>query len=138
MIILDTSGVLAALDARQSQHAEAARVLREPQRRILSPFVLAELDYLISHRVGEVQARDFLEDVAAGGYELHPFTSQEVAAALRIMKRYADMPLGLADASVMALADVYGCSTFLTLDERHFRAVLNAEGRPFHLLPQDA
>ena len=52
MILVDTSGLLAALDPRQAHHIAAAQVLLRPQRRILSPFVLAELDYLIARNGG--------------------------------------------------------------------------------------
>ena len=60
MILLDTSGLLAALDASQSHHAEAAaRLAAAHPPLLLSPFVLAELDYLIASRVG-LFARGFL------------------------------------------------------------------------------
>ena len=45
--------------------------------------------------------------------------------------------IGLADASVVVLAERYSCASVLTLDERHFRVLL-ANGRPFRLLPADA
>ena len=135
MILVDTSGVLAAVDPRQAQHAAAARVLLQPQRRILSPFVLAELAYLISTHAGSTGAVKLLGDVANGAYELQAFASQDVSAAMAIIERYADLNLGLADASVVVLANRYGCLDVLTLDQRHFRAVLGPGGRPFRLLP---
>jgi len=52
VILFDTSGLLANYDRRDRHNADAARVLMQPQRRILSPFVLAELDYLISRTGG--------------------------------------------------------------------------------------
>lgn len=70
MILLDTSGLLANYDRRDRHHADAARVLMQPQRRILSPFVLAELDYLISHPGGQNAETTMLDDVARGSYEL--------------------------------------------------------------------
>ena len=54
MIILDTSGLLAAIDASQAWHDRARRALEAtPPPWLLSPFVLAELDYLLAARVGE-------------------------------------------------------------------------------------
>ena len=49
MIVLDTGGLDAALDANEVLHgrAVAALVAATPPR-VLSPFVLAELDYLIA------------------------------------------------------------------------------------------
>ena len=53
MIVLDTSGLLAALDAGQRQHELARQVLEDDSGPLLlSPFVLAELDYLLLGRVG--------------------------------------------------------------------------------------
>lgn len=139
MIVLDTSGLLAAIDASQRQHAAAAAALRESTApRLLSPFVLAELDYLISKRVSSTAARAFLDQVAAGVYRLEPMEADDVAAACQIIDRYADLGLGLADASLVVLADRYRTSDVLTLDERHFRAVRGPGGRPFRILPADA
>ncbi len=73
MILVDAGGLLAAVDPRQAYHAEAMQVLVLPQRRILSPFVLAKLDYLIATRTGQGEELTLLGDVARGVYELAPF-----------------------------------------------------------------
>lgn len=139
MIVLDTSGLLAALDGSQSRHAAAAAALRAAAGpRLLSPFVLAELDSLLSTRVSTPVARTFLDEVAGGAYQLEPFSSDDVAAAGAVLDRYADLDLGLADASIVVLAERHGCSDVLTLDERHFRAISGPRRRPFRLLPADA
>jgi len=138
VILVDTSGVLAAVDRRQAGHAAAARVLSRPQRRILSPFVLAELDYLIATHGGQMEELKLLGDVARGAYELEPFTAEDVLAASRIIERYADLQLGLADASIVVLAARYRCRDVLTLDQRHFRVVRGPNDQPFRILPQDA
>jgi predicted nucleic acid-binding protein len=138
VILLDTSGLLANYDRRDRNHGEAARILAEPQRRILSPFVLAELDYLIAEIGGQMAELTLLEDVAQGAYQLEPFSSAEVGAARAIIERYADLQLGLADASIVVLAERFGCHDILTLDERHFRAILGPSGKPFRILPRDA
>lgn len=138
MILVDTSGALAAIDPRQAHHAAAARALRQPRRRVLSPFVLAELDYLISSKAGPREALKLLRDVARGAYELAAFGAADIAAATAVLERYADLDLGLADASLVVLAERHGCRDVLTLDERHFRALLGPRGQPFRLLPRDA
>ncbi len=139
MIVLDTSGLLAALDASERHHAAAADALRSggPER-LLSPFVLGELDYLLTTRVDPRVARALLAEVASGAYRLEPFDAADVRAAAAVIDRYADLNLGLADASVVVLADRYATADVLTLDERHFRSVRDAHGRPFRLLPADA
>ena len=137
MILVDTSGVLAAIDPRQTHHADAARVLLRPQRRLLSPFVLAELDYLITRNGGQAEELKFLADVASGAYELQPFDAADVEAAMSVVQGHADLVLGLADASIVVLARRHRCLDVLTLDQRHFRVVEGPNAQPFRLLPHD-
>lgn len=138
MILLDTSGLLAAIDAAQPRHeAAAATLLDDPGPLVLSPFILAEIDYLLERRVGPVAQRKLLRDVAAGAYRLEPFSEVQVERASEVIERYSDHRIGLADASLVVLSERHGCLELLTLDERHFRVVTGADGRPFHLLPAD-
>jgi len=139
LIVLDTSGLLAAIDSSQRLHAAAAAAIRAATTPLLlSPFVLAELDHLISSRVSSRAATALLDQVADGAYRLEPMGPDDVARASEIIGRYRDLELGLADASVVVLAERHGAHDILTLDERHFRAVAGPGGRPFRLLPADA
>jgi len=139
VILLDTSGLLAAIDASQHRHIAARDALRSaPAPWILSPFVLAELDFLLVARVGQAAERALLGEVARGVYRLEPFNAGDIAAADQVIGRYADLQIGLADASLVVLADRFGIADVLTLDERHFRALRVPGGRPFRLLPADA
>jgi hypothetical protein len=104
----------------------------------LSPFVLAELDYLIATRISPVSARALIGQVAAGAYRLEPMGAEDIAAAGGIIDRYRDLELGLTDASLVVLAERHATWDLLTLDERHFRAVSGPKGRPFRILPADA
>lgn len=137
MILLDTSGLVASYDRSDRNHASVINVLAKPQRRLLSPFVLAELDYLVTRIAGQAVAIDILDDVIRGSYELVPFSAADVAMAKVTIERYSDLKLGLADASLVVLSQRYTCRDLLTLDLRHFRVVTDSEGRPFRLLPHD-
>jgi uncharacterized protein len=137
LIIVDTSGVLSAIDPRQAQHIAAVEVLRQPQIRLLSPFVLAELDYLITSHGGQAQALRFLADVESGAYQLEPFDATDVAAASEVMRRYSDQQIRLADASLVVLAQRHQCWDVLTLDQRHFRVLRGSGATAFRLLPSD-
>jgi hypothetical protein len=139
LILLDTSGLLAAVDASQRHHAAAARTLAEARApRLLSPFVLAELDYLLGARVGASARLALLSEVAGGAYQLEAFSAGDLEAARALMAKFADADLGLADASIAVLADRHGTGDVLTLDERHFRALRSPTGRAFRLLPADS
>ena len=138
MILLDAGGLFAALNEREPSHPAAKDVLaRDPGPFVLSPFVLAELDYLIATRVGVATELDVLGDVASGAYRLEPFDSDDVARAAAVVGKYRDLDIGLADASIVVLAERYETNRVLTLDERHFRA-LRIGRRRFVVLPADA
>ena len=139
MILLDTSGLLAALDRRSAHHEAAAIALGESEApRLLSPFVLAELDYLLATRVGPHAQPAPLEDVVAGAYQLEPFGPDDVGRALDVIERFSDLRIGLANASIVVLAERHGCADILTLDERHFRALRHGrDDQPFRVFPTD-
>ncbi len=139
MIVLDTGGLYAALDANETLHgrAVAALVAATPPR-VVSPFVLAELDYLVGNRVGHQAQMALIDEVTRGAYQLELFSPEDVGLARRTMERYADLHVGLADASVVVLANRHRTLDLLCTDERHFRALRGPGGKPFRLLPFDA
>lgn len=123
-IVLDTSGLFAALDESQRLHDSAREVLENAQTRLaISPFVLAELDYLISTHVGLNAELAVLE---------------EIEAAKHLIERYRKPGISLADASNVVPAHRHDTLNILTLDQRHFRTLTGPNGRPFRLLPLDS
>lgn len=138
MILLDTSGLLSALDESQRYHHECAALLgKATPPLLLSPFVLAELDYLLMRHVGRRAQAALLEEVARGAYQLEPFGAADIARAAEIVDRYADLEIGLADASIVVLGERHTVSEVLTLDQRHFRAMRMDRRKRFKLLPFD-
>jgi len=117
--------------------ALARQGAREPPRSrsalLLSPFVLAELDYLLAARVGSAARTSLLAEVESGAYQLEPLSGADVGEALTLIRRHAGLGVSLADASVVVLARRHAVQDLLTLDERHFRT-LAVDGRPFRLL----
>ena len=138
MLLVDTSALLANYDRRSEHHLAVKAILAQAQRRILSPFVLAELDYMLNKVGGQSAELPMLQDVAEGRYELAPFSAVDVTSAIRVIERYRALNIGLADASVVVLAQRHQCFDLLTLDQRHFRVILGPDGAPFRILPFDA
>ncbi len=139
MIVLDTGGLYAALDANEELHGRCVAALVSAQSpRVLSPFVLAELDYLIGARTGHEAQMALLDEVVRGAYRLEPFSPEDIARSKRIMERYADLRIGLADASVVVLSQRHGTLDLLCTDQRHFRTLRGPGEKPFRLLPYDA
>jgi predicted nucleic acid-binding protein len=138
VILLDTSGLLSALDESQRYHGECVRSLSEATAPLLlSPFVLAELDYLLMTQIGRRAQIALLEEVARGPYHLEAFDATDVARAKQIIDKYSDLAVGLADASIVVLAERHATADVLTLDQRHFRAMRIAARKRFRILPFD-
>lgn len=139
MIVVDTSGILASKDEGHPLHAATAGVIAEgDDELLLSPFVLAETDYMLDSRLGPAAAREFRNEVATEAYLLVDFDAGEVGAANGVIDRYADLRIGIADASLAVVAARFQTTRLLTLDERHFRVVAPLWGAPsFTVLPAD-
>lgn len=139
MIVLDSGALFAALVETELHH-QACRdaLLGEAPPLVLSPFVLCELDYLLGTSVGVDVELELLDDVARGAYQLEPFSEADIAEAQRVVARYRDLNVGLADASLVVLAGRHDTDRILTLDARHFRSLRTATGAAFTILPADA
>lgn len=104
---------------------------------VLSPFVLAELDYLLATRIGHDAEVAVLEEVERGAYHLESFSAEDVRDSRHLIELYKDLGIGLADASNVVLAHRYDTLDILTLDQRHFRTLKSSRDQPFRLLPLD-
>jgi len=139
VIVVDTSIIVAYMNAADDFHAAVAGWLDGADEDLATtPLVIAEVDYLVGARGGPTARRALYRDLAAGAY-LVEWWPGAMASVVKIAGRYADTGLGLADASLVALAERIGTIEIATLDERHFRAVRPlAGGKAFRLLPADA
>lgn len=138
MLLLDTSGLLAALFPDQRDHAECSEAVKAAKGdRLLSPFVLAELDYLVGKHAGVDAELALLDEVVRGAYRLVDFGDADVASARDVIANYDKLRIGLTDASIVVLSVRFKCLDVLTLDERHFRALRGHTGKRFRILPAD-
>ena len=105
---------------------------------MVSAAILSEVDYLISTKLGVNAELDLLADFLAGAFTLEPFTLADLRRSRELIDQYRALDIGLADAAVIATAERIGTRRIVTVDERHFRVVRAANGKPFTLLPADA
>ncbi len=138
MILIDTSGLIAAADGSDPRHSEVVAALaKEVPPFLISPFVLAEVDYLALTRWGVERELALLDEVARGAFQLAPFDAADLEVAQKLIARYEDQEIGLADASIVVLAHRHRTRRVLTLDHRHFRVLRGPGGKPFTILPGD-
>lgn len=120
-MIIDTSALLAYFDAAEPDHAAVSECIdSSADALVVSPYVVAELDYLVATRVGVDAELAVLRELAGGAWELANCGAAEIEQAARIVTKYQDQRIGIADAANVVLADRYRTRTILTLDRRHF------------------
>lgn len=138
MLICDTSGLLAFFDASDDHCASVTAVVDvDPGPFVISPYVVAELDYLVATRIGMDAELDVLEELSSGAWELAAVTTSDLRMAHALIDRYRDQNIGVADASIVVLAQRYHTDRVLTLDRRQFRVLRTMTGDPFKLLPDE-
>lgn len=132
MMTLDTSAILALLDSRESHHRRAVAALKDDPGPYLVPAgILAEVGFMIERRLGSAVLDLFLGDLEAGAFVLD-CGEGDLPRIHELVRRYGDLPLGTADASVVACAERSG-GRVLTFDVRDFGVV--ARKAPITLLP---
>lgn len=135
-LVLDTGPLLAALDRNDPDHAACAGLVERTREALVVPgLVLAELDYWCHERLDAGVWLLFLEDVLAGAYRVEQPTPADLARCLELQTQYADLGLGVVDASVVALVERLGEHAVATLDHRHFAVVRPRHVEALRLVP---
>lgn len=132
-LTLDTSGVLGLVNRADPDHDRCVAALdADPGPYLVPAGILAEVTYMLEARHGLDVLDAFLGDLEARAYVLEP-GEDDLPRIRALVRRYADLPLGAANASVVACAERNG-GRALTLDDRDFRVV--AREGSITLLPQ--
>jgi predicted nucleic acid-binding protein len=137
VIVVDTSVVVAAMNRRDDHHRTVVAWLEQAKGALItSPLALAEMDYLVTRHGGVAAAQRLYDDFDAGAYRIEWWPAS-IYDCIEVAREYRG--LGLADASLVAIAGRLGTTEIATLDERHFRVLRPLTGEPaFRLLPADA
>jgi predicted nucleic acid-binding protein len=127
VIVLDTSAIFALLNRRDPDHGAVSSVVHEDRGPYVVPAgILAEVTYLVEKRLGDHALDALLTDLDTGGFAFDCGES-DWARVRELVVRYADLPLGAADASVIACAERTG-GPVVTLDRRDFGIVAQEGG----------
>lgn len=122
LVVLDTSALVAFLDSGDRWNAEVTAALRPHAGSLVVPAaILAEISFFIGRDLGQTALQVFVQDIVTGAYELD-CGQQDWPRVRQLVERYADLPLGLADAAVIACAERLNVAV-VTLDYRHFGTV---------------
>ena len=89
---------------------------------------IVETCWLLADRLGPDAEVGFLASVGAGELLRVDLDDADWDRVTELLGTYADLNLGLVDASIVAIAERLGVNTVATLNERDFRVV-----RPRHV-----
>jgi predicted nucleic acid-binding protein len=134
--ILADSGYWIALldhDDRHHQRAISASQTLTEQLVVTWP-VLAETTCVLGKRLGAPAAQDMLRLGELGAYHIHTLTEHDLPQLRGLMEKYADLPMDLADASLVLLAERSGDGRILSTDQRDFRTYRFKQHKPFRNL----
>jgi len=136
MLIVDTGPLVAYLNSRDSDHGSCAELLdSRTDELVVTSYVVTQACYLVGKYVGPAAEINLVEALGAGDLRQIDITVSDLRRMAELMRQYEDFPLGVADASVIALAERLELTEVATLDSQHFRAVAPRHTSALKLLP---
>lgn len=140
MIVVDTGPIVAATFRDDKHHERCLQELtrfRNAARPLLVPsFVAYESSYMIGKLGGAKAEAAFLRLLESGWFRLVDLTDADLARIAVLVERYHDLPLGAADASVVAVAERMRVTDVMTIDVRDFSVVRPAHAPALNLFPR--
>jgi uncharacterized protein len=136
VLVVDAGPLYAAAARSDRNHVRCIELLTRAQRPLLVPaLVVTEVSYLLADRIGEHAELAFARSIAAGELIVEPVLDSEWERIAELTEQYLDLPLGMVDASVVALAERHRLETVATLDHRHFSVIRPKHTTALKLLP---
>jgi len=136
MLIVDTGPLVAVADRDDPDHAVCDELLdTDPGPLVTTALVIAEAGFLIDRQAGPEAEAALVTDVVEGRIVVETLAATDWQRTLELVRTYADLPLGVTDASLIALAERHRVELIATLDHRHFHVVRPAHRDAFDLVP---
>ena len=131
--ILDAGPWVALIDRSESGHEMCLKWLEDYSGKLYSTeAVLTEVLYLLDFSVkAQGAAIDF---VLKSVVELIPTSYESLAKVKNLMKKYSDLPMDYADATIVCLAIDTEISNIATLDKRDF-GIYKIKKQTFQIVP---
>jgi hypothetical protein len=132
--ILDTGPWVALIDRSESRHIESVQWLKNFSGRLYSTeAVLTEVLYILNFSIkAQCAAMNFVLDAVV---QIVPPSIESLKKAKNLMKKYADLPMDYADASIVCLAAETGMQDIVTFDEKDFSIYRLPKKKSFKIMP---
>ncbi len=139
MVLADASFFLALANSADRFHAQAVRALEATDEGLVTTWpVLAELSHLLVARLGVTAQLRFLGGAKLMGLRYVELRGEHWPRLLQLMRKYADLPMDLADASLVLAAEELGDGRILSTDQRDFGVYRWKNRKPFRNLLLEA
>jgi uncharacterized protein len=121
MIIADTGFFTALGNRRDDYHGLALRAMQSLKEPLITTYpVVTEVCQLLRSRVHNSAQVAFMNSIAAGAFSIFELRMQHAARMAMLIEKYEDLPMDMADASLVVLAEALGHGRILTVDQRDF------------------
>lgn len=138
MILADTGFWLALANRRDRHHDAATAALSKLDEQLVTTWpVLTETCHLLTTRLGVEAEVRFIRSARSGAFEIFALDSGHLPRVESLMDKYRELPMDLADASLVILAEELGTGRILSTDRRDFRAYRWKNRKPFRNLLRD-
>lgn len=135
MIIVDAGAFLALFNKCDTHHAAAQRAFGKVSQPLITTYpVITETCYLLMKWVNQTAQRNFLKALCQNVFEIFQLERPHLERMAQLMEQYADLPMDLADASLVVLAEHLGHGRILIANRRDFNAYRWGNTNPFQNL----
>ena len=135
-LVVDTSVLYAAVDRSDRNHERCVNVLASDVATAVPAPVLVETCLLADRLRQPIAVERVLASVVDGTVLVVDLDGEDYARVRSLVIQYDDLPLGMVDASVVAVAERLEQDTIATLDRRHFSVVRPSHVPAFTLVPE--
>lgn len=136
MIIVDTGFWLALANKKDESHQAAKQTFQSLSNEtfITTWCVVTETCYLLQKRVGIDAPKSLINKIATAKLSVFDLTPNHCSRIEALMQKYRDLPMDLADASLVILAEELGHGRILSVDQRDFNTYRWKNTQPFENL----
>lgn len=136
MTLVDTGPLVALVDKKDSRHADAVATLKslKPGPLLTTWPCITEAMHMVNRSAGQPGQAGLWKMVFAGRVVIREAGPDEPPRMAELMEQYRDLPMDLADASIVTAAETTGERQVFTFD-RHFRVYQLLDGSFLDIVP---
>lgn len=132
MIITDTGFWVALLSEQDQYHERSKQALKQYNEPLITTWpVMTETCYLLLKRKGANASASFVHNFSQGLFSVFELNATHGESMSQLMQQYANLPMDLADASLVILAEHLGHGRILSVDQRDFNTYRWKNTQPF-------